>query len=118
MKGMKPSVKYFRIAAGGLIIAASIYLVSAADTNAPPPSASNSARASSNKPAGDGSLPKKLTGVELYAVHCNRCHPERYPTEFKEDEWRTIMMHMRVRANLSADDARVIMQYLREEGGN
>ena len=23
--------------------------------------------------------PKQLSGAELYSIHCNRCHPERYP---------------------------------------
>jgi len=61
---------------------------------------------------------KKITGVELYAIHCNRCHPERYPVELKEAQWKTIMLHMRVRANLPAEQAREIMKYLQEEAGN
>jgi len=62
--------------------------------------------------------PKKISGVELYAIHCNRCHPERYPVELKEAQWKTIMLHMRVRANLPAEQAREIMKYLQEEAGN
>ena len=61
---------------------------------------------------------KKISGVELYAIHCNRCHPERYPVELNETQWKTIMLHMRVRANLPADQARTIMKYLQEEAGN
>jgi hypothetical protein len=60
---------------------------------------------------------KKLTGAELYAVHCNRCHPERYPTEFTSAQWQTIMLHMRVRANLPADQAKEILKYMKEEAG-
>ncbi|HEX9046138.1 MAG TPA: hypothetical protein VF988_03855 [Verrucomicrobiae bacterium] len=59
-----------------------------------------------------------LSGVELYAIHCNRCHPERYPVEMNSAEWQTIMLHMRVRANLPADQARAIMKYLQEEAGD
>ena len=58
-----------------------------------------------------------LSGVELYAVHCNRCHPERYPVEMNDAEWQTVMLHMRVRANLPATQARAIMKYLQEEAG-
>ncbi len=61
---------------------------------------------------------KKLTGAELYALNCNRCHPERYPTEWNSAQWKTIMMHMRVRANLPASQAKTIMKYLQEEAGN
>lgn len=61
---------------------------------------------------------KKLTGAELYAINCNRCHPERYPTEWTTAQWKTIMIHMRVRANLPADQARTVAKYLQEEAGN
>jgi cytochrome c5 len=60
---------------------------------------------------------KKLTGAELYNVHCNRCHAERYATEFTPAQWKTIMMHMRVRANLPAAQARTIQRYLIEDSG-
>ena len=61
---------------------------------------------------------KTLSGVELYAIHCNRCHPERYPVELNETQWKTIMLHMRVRAGLPADQTKAIMKYLQEEAGN
>ncbi len=60
---------------------------------------------------------KKISGVELYAIHCNRCHPERYPVEFDQRQWQTYMLHMRVRANLPAEQAREILKYLQEEAG-
>jgi hypothetical protein len=60
----------------------------------------------------------KLTGAELYAINCNRCHPERYATEFTSAQWKTIMLHMRVRANLPAAQAKEILKYLQEDSGN
>ncbi len=60
---------------------------------------------------------KKLTGAELYAIHCNRCHPERYATERTASQWKTIMLHMRVRANLPAEQAKAILKYLQEDSG-
>jgi len=60
---------------------------------------------------------KKLTGEELYAVNCERCHSERYATERTKAEWNTIMIHMRVRANLPAAQAREILKYLQENCG-
>jgi mono/diheme cytochrome c family protein len=62
--------------------------------------------------------PKKLTGAELYAIHCARCHPERYATEFTAGQWKTLMLHMRVRANLPAAQAKIILKYLQEDAGN
>jgi len=60
---------------------------------------------------------KSLSGADLYAIHCNRCHPERYATEFTAAQWKTIMIHMRVRANLPADQAREILKYLQQDSG-
>ncbi len=60
---------------------------------------------------------KQLTGAELYSMHCNRCHPERYPTERTAAQWKTILLHMRVRANLPAEQSRTILKYLQENSG-
>ena len=61
---------------------------------------------------------RPLTGAELYAIHCNRCHAERYPVERTAAEWKTILTHMRVRANLPATQAQAILKYLQENSGN
>jgi len=60
---------------------------------------------------------KKLRGAELYAIHCNRCHPERYATERTEAQWKTILLHMRTRATLPAEQAREILKFLQEDSG-
>jgi mono/diheme cytochrome c family protein len=70
-------------------------------------------------PAAPEKPPEKstLSGAELYAINCNRCHAERYPPEFTVANWRNIMIHMRVRANLPAAQAREILKYLEEDAG-
>lgn len=73
--------------------------------------------ADESKAADKPKAEKKLTGAELYAVNCNRCHPERYPTEFNSAQWQSIMLHMRVRANLPAQQAKEILKYMKEEAG-
>lgn len=60
---------------------------------------------------------KKLGGAELYQIHCSRCHAERYATERTAKEWKTLMLHMRVRANLPAVEAKAIQKYLQEDSG-
>ncbi|MDE2107542.1 MAG: hypothetical protein KGL39_60675 [Patescibacteria group bacterium] len=81
---------------------------------APDVSSTNAAAASASAPK-----PEKhqLTGAELYSIHCNRCHPERYPTERTAAQWKTIMLHMQVRANIPGNQARLILQYLQENSG-
>jgi hypothetical protein len=81
-------------------------------TNAAAGSVAKSGESKAAKPA-----VKKLTGAELYSIHCMRCHPERYPTERTAAQWKTILMHMRVRANLPAEQARTILKYLQENSG-
>ena len=61
--------------------------------------------------------PEKKTDQKP-APNCNRCHPERYATEFTAAQWKTIMVHMRVRANLPAAQAKLILKYLQEDSGN
>lgn len=74
------------------------------------------------KPAKDQKTEKKaekkqFNGSELYAIHCGRCHAERYPTEFTASQWKTIVAEMRVRANIPAAQARAIVKYLQEDSG-
>jgi hypothetical protein len=83
---------------------------SAADQSTPPKDAKPEKKAAKEEK-------KKLSGAELYAIHCNRCHPERYATERTAAQWKTIMLHMRVRANLPADQAKTILKYLQEDAG-
>ena len=92
---------------GLTLIAATIYVVHVPIVCAGPPAASE-------KPA----LSNSLSGASLYAINCSRCHQERYPTEFNMAQWQTIMIHMRVRANLPADQAREVLKYLQENAGN
>jgi len=62
-----------------------------------------------------GIKPKKvLDGEQLYAINCSRCHTERYPTERTDGQWKTILMHMQIRANLPPEQAKKILKYLKE----
>jgi len=62
-------------------------------------------------------LKKQLTGAELYSINCERCHQERYPTERTGAQWKTIMLHMQVRANIPAKQAELILKYLQDNSG-
>lgn len=109
----------FRLTLSQLIIAACLLyraLAPAQDgtskRNIPP------AKESARTPKKRGRKPQqKLSGAELYALHCNRCHPERYAPERTADQWKTILLHMRTRANLPAEQARAILEFLQEGSG-
>ena len=72
------------------------------------------AKAPDAKPA---AVKKQVTGAELYSMHCNRCHPERYPTERTAAQWKTIMLHMQVRANIPVKQSKLILDYLQDNSG-
>ena len=88
------------------------FTLHAADPATPPTTNSVTPPAASTVP-----IKPRLTGAELYSMHCNRCHPERYPTERTAAQWKTIMLHMQVRANIPGNQARLILGYLQENSG-
>ena len=83
------------------------------------PASNPTAITATNAPALKPVVPARtqITGAELYSMHCNRCHPERYPTERTAAQWKTIMLHMQVRANIPGAQARQILKYLQENSG-
>jgi mono/diheme cytochrome c family protein len=52
-------------------------------------------------------------GAEMWPQYCGNCHKARPGGERSPAEWDTIMLHMRVVANLPADNARAIQTFLR-----
>ena len=52
-------------------------------------------------------------GAELWAHNCRRCHNLRPPNSLSADQWEVVVNHMRVRAGLSASDARKIAEFLK-----
>jgi hypothetical protein len=49
---------------------------------------------------------------EAYKANCSRCHGA--PRKFSDRAMATIMRHMQVRANLTAEETKAILQYLTE----
>ncbi len=59
------------------------------------------------------SAPSRKSGVQLWAENCNRCHNIRPPDSYSDAQWDVAMTHMRIRANLTGEDARAILEYLK-----
>ena len=55
-------------------------------------------------------------GAQAWSSHCARCHNMRDPQELNDRQWEAVMAHMRVRAGLSAEQARDILAFL--QGSN
>ena len=54
-----------------------------------------------------------VRGARAWKENCGRCHNLRSPRELTDEEWDVSVMHMRVRANLSAQEARDISEFLK-----
>lgn len=51
-------------------------------------------------------------GAQIWAQNCMRCHNIRSPSPYSDAQWSVITMHMRVRANLTADEQKAILKFL------
>ena len=52
-------------------------------------------------------------GARAWVDNCMRCHNLRQPHERSDREWETIVHHMRVRANLTAEEHGLILDFLK-----
>jgi hypothetical protein len=52
------------------------------------------------------------SGAQLWSDNCARCHNLRPPGEFSPRQWGVIVQHMRMRANLTGQEARKITEFL------
>jgi hypothetical protein len=53
------------------------------------------------------------TGIQLWAENCGRCHNAPGPGEFSAANWEIVGRHMRIRTNITADEERKIIDYLK-----
>lgn len=51
-------------------------------------------------------------GTQLWAENCSRCHNMPSPLNYDDDKWETISMHMKIRANISNDEIKLIKEFL------
>ena len=53
-----------------------------------------------------------VEGAKLWSDNCMRCHNARSPMERGDEDWKTIVTHMRVRANLTKSESDAILAYI------
>jgi len=54
-----------------------------------------------------------LSGEELWSNNCLRCHNIRPPTMYNDAQWDVILHHMRLRANITGQEQRAILEFLK-----
>ena len=52
-------------------------------------------------------------GAQLWAQNCQRCHNTRSPSTYNDAQWEVALMHMRVRANLTPEEHKQILAFLK-----
>ena len=50
--------------------------------------------------------------AQLWSENCARCHNMRSPSSYGDVQWEVAMHHMRVRADLTAEEHHRILEYL------
>lgn len=62
---------------------------------------------------GPAAVPVRAAGAQLWAQNCGHCHNIRSPNSYSEAQWDVAMLHMRVRANLTAEEHKQILAFLK-----
>ncbi|MCF6364819.1 MAG: cytochrome c [Bacteroidales bacterium] len=56
---------------------------------------------------------KAKSGAQLWGESCLRCHNNPSPETFGDVDWDVAVMHMRIRANLTDEEAKKIAKFLK-----
>jgi cytochrome c5 len=96
------------------ILAALVLLLAATTWNlfAEPKANQKAAAAKSNSAVSNDSY-MGLSGEELWSNNCLRCHNIRPPTMYSNAQWDVIVHHMRLRANITGQEQRAIVEFLK-----
>lgn len=57
----------------------------------------------------------RVSPKELWMVRCAKCHNLRHPEDFTEKRWDILILHMRSTANLTGDEQRIILEFLKSQ---
>ncbi len=59
------------------------------------------------------SMASDKPGALLWGENCGRCHNVRPPSSLTDDQWDVAVLHMRTRANLTEEEAKKIVEFLK-----
>ncbi|MBI3874611.1 MAG: hypothetical protein HY300_01295 [Verrucomicrobia bacterium] len=68
---------------------------------------------SSTSSRGRSEPPSNAGAAQLWAQNCAHCHNIRTPSAYSDMQWDVVMLHMRIRGNLTAEDHRAILAFLK-----
>jgi mono/diheme cytochrome c family protein len=53
------------------------------------------------------------SGVEIWSQTCGNCHMIQPANRYSADQWQKLMMHMRITARMTDEDADAVLQFLK-----
>ena len=56
---------------------------------------------------------KNRSGAQLWGENCIRCHNTPSPSSYNDTDWSTIGLHMRIRANLTDEQAEKVFEFIK-----
>lgn len=62
---------------------------------------------------GESGATAEKSGAQLWAENCNRCHNTRSPQSYSPAQWEVAMLHMRASANLTPEEHKKILGFLK-----
>jgi hypothetical protein len=79
---------------------------------------STAASTATTRPAATADAPSgtraaRESGAQLWAENCMRCHNLRSPETYSSAQWEVAVHHMRLRANLTGEEAQKITAFLK-----
>ena len=94
------------ISAAALLVAGCQMSAHNADVRADPAATASGPSAAAPAKAEKG-------GAELWAQTCNHCHNLRSPSTYGPAQWEVAVYDMRVRANLTGEEQRKVLEFLK-----
>ena len=107
---MKSKTNLSLIAAFSIVFTAISLITTGCKTSSP--RAETGSAKSVTSPAEKNQVAKQ-GGAQLWAQNCGHCHNIRSPNSYSDAQWDVVMLHMRVRANLTADEHTKILAFLK-----
>ena len=53
-----------------------------------------------------------VKGAQLWANNCARCHNYRSPKDYRDELWKPVLYHMRLRGGFTGQETRDILEFL------
>ena len=103
-------IKSISISAGATLLFAAATVIGLIGCATPDKQASAGA---DPKTASSSAIASARGGSQMWSQNCARCHNIRPTSSYNDPQWDVSMLHMRVRANLTAVESRKILEFLK-----